>query len=460
MDGKLWPWEVLDRISPPQHPNCQCELFTVALARHNGWIDPNKRVPTARQGINRARRWLQESIEGAVLVEAVDRGLLREDFQAQGLRALWREIDVRRDPHGRFDDEPGPSVGRRAAPRPVEVEDTIAKGYAAAAELIATGYGTKAEREVAETFRDLPPDFLTTRAEGKGGLEESFGEGFIRIERYGWDTGDTLFSVHSPVLDYPASQGSKYKLGDPGLRAKLEADARQMAEIFREGTLPTQRSQIRGGVVAPASEVGRVVYPALEAAQAENLASSRYRALRERFAHVSDRLVVVDEKGYGKFPLGINDVLTTASRNTDTDITSINGLAIKMNEQPSEALARVLRPREEMLRPGVDHMTVRSTAALLRHEWGHGMFHALSPERREEFRAMLPDWDEVERGLSGYAAGTEESRADYDRRTFPYGYETETFAEMVALIGGEDYYPENWPGWVNRVADWIEDLGP
>ena len=100
MDGKLWPWEVLERFSPPVHPNCRCQLIPIGAARLNGWVGPKVAVPSAKQAIHRARRVLQESASGAILVEAVRRG-------------LWRESDVDRDRLGRFDDEPGASVGRR-----------------------------------------------------------------------------------------------------------------------------------------------------------------------------------------------------------------------------------------------------------------------------------------------------------------------------------------------------------
>ena len=101
LDGKLLPWEVIEQISPPRHPNCRCTLIPLGAARAQGWIRPNAKVPSVRQAIHRYRRLLQETIEGAILVEAERRG-------------LFREVDVERDRLGRFDDEPGASVGKRA----------------------------------------------------------------------------------------------------------------------------------------------------------------------------------------------------------------------------------------------------------------------------------------------------------------------------------------------------------
>ena len=449
------------------------------VERVNGFIE--HRVPVTwvhMSGPARLRGWMAPATIEHVLDEGSARfeglpvmgpelpdleGAVAEAF---GLRA-FDEGDVRRDRFGRFDDELGVSVGRRAAaPAPRRPPETrIAKGYAQAAETLAQGFVEKAERDTAQTFRDLPPEFLTTKAKGQGGIEEEVGEGFIQVARYGWDTGDTKFGVSTRILNYPDSQGNLYDHDDPDLRSKLEADARGMVEKFREQSLETQRKQIRGGVLSPTSPEGKVVYPALERAQAENAAAERYAALRARFPDVPERLVVVSEKGYG-YSLGIADVMVSASRNLNSGTTAVNSLAVEVHEKmrtmDPKAWDEGIGSRQQQLKPGVDHITVRSTAALLRHEWGHGLYDALRPEQRREFQAMLPDWDGVAEGLSRYAAGTPESRASYERNTsmMDYGYSTETFAEAVALVGGDDYDPEQWPGWVNRVADWIEDLEP
>ena len=63
-------------------------------------------MPSAKQGIHRARSYLQESIEGALLVEMVDRGLYREALVEDFSARQWR------DWRGRWRDMPA-SVGRR-----------------------------------------------------------------------------------------------------------------------------------------------------------------------------------------------------------------------------------------------------------------------------------------------------------------------------------------------------------
>ena len=109
MDGKLWPWEVLDRFSPPVHPNCRCQLIPVGAARYSGLVGPKVQMPSAKQGIARAARVLQETVAGAILVEAVRRG-------------LFREADIARDWMGRFAPEHS-AVGAPSTSSPVRTRD-------------------------------------------------------------------------------------------------------------------------------------------------------------------------------------------------------------------------------------------------------------------------------------------------------------------------------------------------
>jgi hypothetical protein len=442
LDGRLIPWEVLDTIGPPRHPNCRCTLIPIGDARRQGLVG-TQRMPTVKQSVQRLRRVLRESIEGAILVEAIDRG-------------LYREIEHRRDPFGRWTDMPAVSVGR-VARRPVETR--IAGGYADAAQTMAQGFEEAIDRDVSEAMRRLPVEFLTTRATGTSGIEEEFSHGRVRINRYGWDTGETMFNVEMPGSDQRPSR--MRRLGDPDLRGALEDDLRAMADAAKAPLLERSRKNLRGAILSPTTPDGRKVYGALGAAQVENNGEPDYADLRERWAHVPERLVVVDEKGYGQTMLGINDVFVTASRHPELNTTAINALAIKVAVDNREIFGEGgVGSRPNQLHPGTEHLTVRSTAALLRHEWGHGMYEAMTPEQREEFRSRIPDWDVIAEGLSKYAAGTPESRADYDRRSFDYGYETETFAEMVALVGGSDYVPEQWPEWVQELGEWIWRLEP
>jgi hypothetical protein len=461
LDGKLWPWEVLEQIGPPRHPQCRCRLIPVGAARYRGLVGPRTKVPTAKQGVHRARRLLQETIVGAILVEACDRGLLTED---------WREDQHQRDRYGRFDDKGLlAAVGRRIAPPVRDYETTLAKGFKEAAALEGKAYADKMIRDTEVALAQMTPEWASSPMDSDW---QAIDTGIIEISKVEWDyEGSQRVIVTNRMLD---SGGYKVFNPDaPDVVEQVSAWAREAATKAAEATVPAARKRLRGKIESPNHEDGRIVYDHLDEANAENDANSRYSALRQRFRSVPDKQIVISEVGMGP-GTGITDVFTAASRNLHSGVTSINGFSIlfdakKGKEMLGDSWLTGPGSREQQFKPGVDHITLRDTSGLIRHEWGHGLYHALDPEQREEFRSMLPsdddgaiDWVQVSAGLSKYAAGDPSTRESYVKNTamLDYAYDTETFAEAVALVGAADYYPAMWPGWVNRVADWIEKLEP
>ena len=477
LDGKLWPWEVLEQIGPPRHPQCRCRLIPVGAARYRGLVGPRTKVPTPKQGVHRARRLLQETMAGALIVEALDRGLLLEDWTlAPTIEDLWREELHRRDRAGRFDDKGlMAAVGNRAAAPKRTYETTLAKGFKAAAALEGQAYADKMARDTEAALAQMTPEWVKAPMDADWQVIDT---GILEISKVEWDyEGDQRIYAINRFLDNPEMSSPYFKPDDPDIHVKLGEWARGAAEKSGVGAIGTARKQLRGKIESPNHEDGKLVYDHLDEANAENDASPRYADLRQRWRSVPDKQIVISEVGMGA-GTGITDIFTCASRNVNSGITSINGAVIAYDAKKGPEMLGEENwlngpgSRKQQLQPGTGHITVRSTAALLRHEWGHGLYHALTPEQRIEFLMLLPhsddpegdpiDWVQVSAGLSQYAAGDPTTRASYDKNLSMegYGYETETFAEAVALLGGEDYYPAMWPGWVNRVADWIGKLEP
>jgi hypothetical protein len=80
MQGKFWPWAVLDRVHPPRHPGCCCSLFSYAEALKSGWLQ-SAAVPDVRDAIRAARGIVMEDATAGALLAELD---VRDELVERG----------------------------------------------------------------------------------------------------------------------------------------------------------------------------------------------------------------------------------------------------------------------------------------------------------------------------------------------------------------------------------------
>lgn len=348
--------------------------------------------------------------------------------------------------------DPGGEGGGEFVRKPLSI---LANGFAEAAQMMADGYSAKAQRDL-NTGLGGVDEWLA------GGAHEQHDMGIANAYAVDWDTGRRMVLVGSTIS--PDQGGAVGYLDDPDTAGKLHTRAQQVVDAWKETTLATQRKQLRGAIAADKGEDGKLAYRAMRNAIATNESLPTYRALHQRFPDVPDEVILISESGYGRANSGIKDVLVTASRNLNNGITSFNALALTVHQRFAEKDVWYLHGPNGpgTTKPGDFFVSTRDPAGTMRHEWGHGLWDALSDRQRADFIALLPGWDGIASGLSRYAAGDEESRAKYDKIVNPGkgGYYTETFAEALALVTGPYYERADWPEWVGRLADWIGTVKP
>jgi cytidylate kinase len=352
---------------------------------------------------------------------------------------------------------PSPPPTRRTPTR-------LAGSYAEAAQMAASGYADRAQRDLETGLAQLP-DFLAN-AKANDQLDMGTVDVFVSM----WDTGELRATVNSKLLEYPERIGKGAFLSDPNAVETITNSAQDLTDKFRATTLASQRKNYRGAVAADTGEDGKRAYRAVRAANAANDALPRFAALRDRWPAVEDNQILISEKGYGRAPGGVRDVFVTASRNVPQNLTSINAPAMSVGQRLADEFPDRYGPKPS--KPGDQFTSTNDPAGVLRHEWGHGLWEALSDTQRQQFIDMLPkhngeiDWSAVAKGLSQYAAGNPDYEGAAQRRaTGPYsniagGYATETFAEAASLVTGPYYKAVEWPGWVRQIGDWMNGVKP
>ena len=360
-----------------------------------------------------------------------------------------------------------------APPTPKHAPPNVAVGYAETAKMVADGYANKAQRDLDDSLKQLP-EFLKNAEEG-----HELQMGTVNVYVSMWDTGQLRATLNSFMLPYSEqSDIHGVFLDDTDALKTLTDGAQTLTDRFKATTLATARKNLRGSIAADKGVDGKRAYAAVRGANAENEANAKFSALRDRWPEIVDNQMLVAESGYGKPSTGIGSVFVTASRDTDLKLTHINALAMAVDQKYREEYPKDYGPGGKYgpgsgLKPGAQGSTEHDPAAVLRHEWGHGLFEALSTEQRKQFASMVPhtstgevDWNAIGDGLTKYAAaiGEEVNRADYefryaDKLGVP-GYLHETFAESVSVATSPYYKPADWPDWVQKVAEWINGVKP
>lgn len=349
-----------------------------------------------------------------------------------------------------------------------KVASRVASTYKEAADLVTEGFSRKIDREwqrerpKLRAWLDRPP---TGRSED----DDYRVAGQLLVNK----TENNNHWANSNLLDqgHPLHQIRPFGADAPKTPDEFIERIDDMVEAHKESRLPVVRKALRGIVEKDTGEM-RKAYSEVREAVEENDRLPRYTALRDRW-EIPDTVVLISETGYGRPLSGINDVLVTASRDVRmSDHTSVNALAMKVEVSARErGWSKGYDPK-----PGDDHMTRNSVAALLRHEWAHSVWENMTDEQQAEFEKLVPyrvptsasarmrepDWDAIGAGLSKYAGGDPADRERYDKnedRPAP-GYLTETFAEAVALTTGDKFNRNEWPEWVGHIADYIDALEP
>lgn len=163
----------------------------------------------------------------------------------------------------------------------------------------------------------------------------------------------------------------------------------------------------------------------LRDALAENRESALYQAAQRRFG---DDIIIPIRRGYKKNPL-IGDperVTFEAHRNT-------GGFTFIFNVTEDRT-------------PGY-------LAQILRHEYGHQIFPALTRAEREEFLRLLPAGGPGRASLSSYANMTEEMAS----RVGTVTADEEAFAELFRFAGDPAFDATKYDMQVRQAARWLHD---
>jgi hypothetical protein len=74
-------------------------------------------------------------------------------------------------------------------------------------------------------------------------------------------------------------------------------------------------------------------------------------------------------------------------------------------------------------------------AAIIRHEYGHKLYGKLTPQQEQEWRSLVPDSEQVRKGLTSYGATNKE----------------EAFCELFAVTTDPRYAKGIFPSWVDDL---------
>jgi hypothetical protein len=98
MAGKLWPWEVLDKLHPPMHVGCKCRLRSYGEALAAGLLAKSETIPdlaTAQRLAAPVISWVER--ETATENAAVAELLLREELTYRGDRDALAAMPLKAD---------------------------------------------------------------------------------------------------------------------------------------------------------------------------------------------------------------------------------------------------------------------------------------------------------------------------------------------------------------------------
>jgi hypothetical protein len=124
----------------------------------------------------------------------------------------------------------------------------------------------------------------------------------------------------------------------------------------------------------------------------------------------------------------------------------------------SEALEEMLTlKRYEPLAPGMNMASRLGLAAVLRHEYAHGLWEKLQWEDTLRFIKEVPtDYKEIAVGLTGYAADHFGQWWSPPEQTGGYVQAwpaVETWTELFALSTDEAFHEKGWPRWVRSALE-------
>ena len=93
MAGRWWPWEVLEKVCPPLHHGCACQLFSLDEAKERGLVPMSFEPPTdVAERIRTARRILKDYPDlRDKLDEALEEAGYREALHPRDRLGRWRE---------------------------------------------------------------------------------------------------------------------------------------------------------------------------------------------------------------------------------------------------------------------------------------------------------------------------------------------------------------------------------
>lgn len=330
-----------------------------------------------------------------------------------------------------------------------EIVKTAAEAAKARADALIASWHRDFDKRIKEV-RDLPEY-------GEGGVHASVYVGGMSISRHNGKYG--IVSSASDVRYMPGVS-----------EEELPTIAHDLIDQARPEIERSWRSIYRGKITKRSGE-NIEMFKTLDAAVATNDANPAYHRLRE-WADIPDVIVPVEEAAYGTQAFADKDVLTTAFRSINENLTTVNALAIRvfvrMRSRLNDRGEQVFPAKP--IHPGIAHATDGSdkNAGLLRHEWAHSLFAALSDEQRDEFAKIVPDNpNDVASELSSYAATHldpedpyyhQRTAESFRERWGPNGHMTETFSEAVTVVTDPDFKRDEWAPWVGEIADWIDKL--
>ena len=436
---------------------------------------------------------LLQELLGRVLTEpSLNREAWMRSYVEQRLRKLLSEAKYREFQHprsriGRWIEVPDlPDLPEVELPRERpdhHSESRLAGSYKEACEIVADGIAQKIEQEW-RTGREVAREFLSQPFDRTPFASNRLYIAGLSLDRVqpeaggGWAVSGLDDERHRFGMYAESRVNWDPEWGPPPQDPTIDdvlARADEVVEKGKASRLAVVRKGLRGAVEKDQGD-GRLAYRRARAAIEENTQTPRYAALRDRWG-IADNVVLISQNGYGNPLGGIDDVFITASRDVTRtrNTTSVNALALTVAERGRDLGTAF--PRERLLKPGVDHTTTKSEAALFRHEWAHSVWEEMSDEQQMAFVRLLPggesgidaDWQAISEGLSKYAGdygdhpefggeGRRKYQANNERPV--HRYFTETLAEAVALTTGDDYRPEDWPAWVDDLATFIDRLEP